>query len=448
MKPAWIAAAGLCLALAGCGGGGGAEAPQLPPQTDACSIPEQRTALRSFMQEQYFWHDRLGTPDEAAPDMHAYFTSMLNVPTDRYSSAQPSEVFNGVFVEGFRIGYGYNLAWGNAEQTSAVVRSVEPLGPAALAGLRRGDWIVSMDGLPPAAIARGELPAVTTEGVPREFVVIGADGQQRRFTAVSAEFALTPLSDSRVIEVLGADGQPRKVGYLAYGQFVGYSQAALNGAMREFAAAGVSEVVLDLRYNGGGSVVTSLRLASLLGGSRLANKTFAYMRNNPERSAYNWSYRFLEPRLLLGGEPLENLQRLVVITSGGTASASELLINGLRPFMPVVLIGAKTYGKPYGSSPRDSCGTVYNAIQYIFENADGHADFTAGMTPDCEVPDDLAHALGDPREARLAAALGYIRDGRCPAPPQAQALRRGAAVSDPPEIVQRGETVPPLTIAD
>ena len=451
MKRTWIAAAGVCLALAGCGGGGEPAAdPQLPPQADECSVSEQRSALRTFMQEQYFWNDRMGAADEAARDMDGYFTSLLNRPTDRYSSTQPSAVFNGVFLEGYRTGYGYALAWANADQSLVRVRSVEPLSPVGKAGLRRGDWIISIDGLPPEAVGQGQLPVVTTEGVPREFVVIGNDGQERRFTAISAEYPLTPLSDTRVIETQGADGQALKVGYLAYGQFVGYSQAALNEAIRQFADAGVSEVVLDLRYNGGGSVATSQRLASLLGGTRLVNKTFADMRNNPQRSVYNWTYRFMGSRAQLqGGQPLENLQRLVVITSGATASASELLINGLRPFMPVVLVGATTYGKPYGSTPRDSCGTVYNAIQYNFLNASGDANYASGFAADCEVPDDLGHALGDPREARLAAALTYIREGRCTSAPQTQALRRApGAGPQPTDLTLPGEALPPLMFAD
>jgi carboxyl-terminal processing protease len=109
------------------------------------------------------------------------------------------------------------------------------------------------------------------------------------------------------------------------------------------------------------------------------------------------------------------LNRVFVITSGNTASASELVINALKPFFKeVVTIGSTTYGKPYAFQPRDACGTTYSAVNIEIANANGFADYSAGFAPTCAMSDDLTRQLGDPAELRTAAALSYIATGACP----------------------------------
>ncbi len=129
------------------------------------------------------------------------------------------------------------------------------------------------------------------------------------------------------------------------------------------------------------------------------------------------------------------LKRVFVIGSGATASASELVINGLRPFVDVVLIGETTYGKPYGFVPRSACGTTYEAVNFESLNALGVGGYTAGFQPDCLVADDLDHALGDSSERRTATALNYVATGRCGA--DAVPLRSAAQRQLQP---QRAET--------
>jgi hypothetical protein len=90
--------------------------------------------------------------------------------------------------------------------------------------------------------------------------------------------------------------------------------------------------------------------------------------------------------------------------------------------MDVVLVGETTYGKPYGFEPFDNCGTTYNAVNFESVNSLGVGGYTSGFAPTCPVADDLDHALGDPNEGRLKAALGYISTGQCPQSPQAAAL--------------------------
>jgi carboxyl-terminal processing protease len=423
----WLYFAALAALLQGCGGGSG-DAPVTAVDAQACSIATQRQTLRDFMQTHYYWDANLRAPDESATSMDAYFQSMLYRPLDRYSFTQSTAEYNQVFTDGRRIGYGYTLVWGDASHTSVRVRNVEPASPVARAGLRRGDNVLQIDGFTPPEIAAGLVPTVSAPGIPRILLVSTAAGELKEIRAVSEDFPLQPVLATNVFDVQRPSGQV-KAAYLAYDQFVGYSLPALQDAFAQFAAAGAGEIILDLRYNGGGSVNTSRDLASMVGGAATVNRVYAQLRFNDQQTAQSQSVRFNLPTTT-DGTPLANrFPRLLVIASGSTASASELVINGLRPFMNVVLVGDTTYGKPYGFVPRDSCGITYQAVQFETINSLGVGGYTAGFTPDCAVADDLDHQLGDPQEARIATALNYIATGNCG--PQRQALKQVPATSAP-----------------
>jgi len=406
----------LAALLQACGGGGGTTP---APSAEACTVASQRQSLRDFMQRHYYWYRDMPAPDENAPTMDAYFRSMLVRPLDRFSFSESTELYQQVFTEGRRIGYGYTLVWADMARTQLRVRSVEPLGPAARAGLARGDRILSIDGHTPADIAAGLVPAVTTPGVARTFIVTTAAGQWKMFTASSEDYQLSPVAATGVFDVPGTSGAA-KVGYLAYSQFVTYSREQLQTAFAQFAQAGVGELILDLRYNGGGSVGISRELASLVGGAATAGKLYAYLRFNDQQASSTQRLLFQAPEATADTLLGLGLRRVFVIASGGTASASELLINGLAPFVEVVLVGEATYGKPYGFVPFELCGTTYQAVQFDSLNALGLGGFTSGFHPTCAVADDLDHQLGDPAEARIRTALDYVATGSCGA---AAALR-------------------------
>jgi carboxyl-terminal processing protease len=434
----------LCLLLQACGGGGSASAPpqDLSYAPASCSVADQRQSLRAFMQDQYYWNRNLAAANEAAADMDGYFRSMLDPSLDHYSFAQPTETFNQVFAQGQRVGYGYVLVWADAAHTALRVRSVEPLSPVGQAGLKRGDVVAAVDGLTPEQVISGRLPAVSTPGVTRTFTIVDTGGTKRDVVVKSALFDIAPLEASATLDAV-REGVPVKVGYLAYHQFVGYNLWELALVMSRFSDAGVGEVILDLRYNGGGSIPAAQELATMIGGARLEGQVFTSFRFNEQQSRQNVNLYFGKPEERLAALGAR-LSRVIVIGSFGTASASELVINGLRPFMPVVLVGETTFGKPYGFMPLNACGTTYNAVQFETINARGVGGYTAGFAPDCLVPDDLDHQLGDPQEARTRAALDYIATGRCNSPQalnaQAPVARRGGEIA--------GETVAPQMFAD
>ena len=422
-----------CALLAACGGGGTSGsspggsvvdpvtteppiqiASGYPADPATCDAAGQRAWLRDYMNDQYLWYDQQGTPDAAASTLPQYFSSLLFKPLDRYSFMQSTADFTQFFSAGQAVGYGYSLAWADTAQTVLKVRTVEPLSPIGRAGLRRGDTIVSIDGFTPEQIISGQPPRVRVPGIARKFVVLDAIGQERKFEVASAEYTLSPVLDARVL----AAPNGAKVGYLAYQDFISSGADAVGAAFDRFAAAGITELVLDLRYNGGGSTTQARNLASLAAGSALDGKIFADFRFSAKNSERNFTQVFSAYFASKGSQkdstPLETLSRVFVITSAATASASELLINGLRAFRPVITIGSTTFGKPYGFLPRDACGVTYNAVNFLTANALGFSDYSAGIAPTCAVPDDLARQLGDPAEERTAAALNFMATGACP----------------------------------
>ena len=207
--------------------------------------------------------------------------------------------------------------------------------------------------------------------------------------------------------ILDVDGT--RVGYLHFRNFVRPSLAALDDAFARLRRGGAQELVLDLRYNGGGMVPVAQHLASLIAGAATVGKVFVSFTHNDKHSTSDTSYSFERADQALG------LARLVVITTRSTASASEAVVNGLRPYLDVKTVGDRSYGKPVGQYEFDFCDKALFPVCFLVTNARGEADFFDGIPADCAADDDVDHALASPQEASLAEALYVIRNGRCSA---------------------------------
>jgi carboxyl-terminal processing protease len=237
-----------------------------------------------------------------------------------------------------------------------------------------------------------------------------------------------------------------KVGYMIFNDHIATAEQALIDAVNYFNTNGpIDELVVDIRYNGGGYLAIASQFAYMIAGDvPTAGRTFElqqfndkYPNTNPLTGQLLLPTPFYDTTLGppfnggAAGQPLPtlDLSRVYVLTGSGTCSASEAIMNSLRGVdVEVIQIGSTTCGKPYGFYATDNCGTTYFTIQFRGVNAKNFGDYTDGFSPQntpvnqagtvipgCSVGDDFNKALGDPTEARFAAALGYLNDGSCPA---------------------------------
>nr|MBX2885925.1 hypothetical protein [Granulosicoccus sp.] len=243
---------------------------------------------------------------------------------------------------------------------------------------------------------------VGTDPVTMAFTVRDSTGISRELSLTSTNFQIpTVMQRSEITQ--GAD----TIGYLMFDSFLETSRTELIDAFDAFDAAGINELILDLRYNRGGRVDIAALLASLILGQTGNEQIFTTFALNNKYEALNQSINFPTSTVET------SLNRVVVLTTEESCSASELIINGLEPFMDVVVIGAATCGKPYGSVGREACEKQMNALQFEFVNANGVGGYYQGIAADCQVADDVDHGLGDQSEGLLSAGLAYLQDGTC-----------------------------------
>jgi carboxyl-terminal processing protease len=383
----------------------------------SCTTTSQNLWVRDQLNTYYYWYQFMpaGVNPASFTTPEAYLEAVRYRPIDNTFSFITAAASNDAFYSDSQfIGYGF----GN--QTTATdlrVLQVYDDSPASEAGLKRGDRIVTVNGQSVTTmVANGTIGnafGAADVGVATNIEWETPEGQRRSARLVKRLVTIPTVSLTRVVDVDG-----RRVGYLFFRNFVQPSTAALTDAFAALKTAGANELVLDLRYNGGGLVDVAVHLASLIGGARTDGQVMLnYIHNDKIGPQLNKTTRFAAPPQALG------LQRLVVITTRSSASASELVINSLRPYIPVTVIGDTTYGKPVGQYGLRFCDKVLYPVAFSIKNANLQGDFFDGIPVDCAAGDDYSHQLGDTAEASFAEALTFIRTGACSARSTAARLR-------------------------
>jgi len=383
-----VPALALGLVLPSCG-----VAPASPSVTTSgtCSTLGQVSFVRDALQEWYFWYDQLPNPDPARfSSPEAYLEAVRYRPLDTSFSYIASKAESDAFFsESQFIGIGIGT-----KQTSATelrVAQIFPGSPAKDAGLERGDFLLSINGKAVSDLLRtGEIDTIFG---PSQIGVVVAlswrslrSGDTRVASLVKRAVTIPTVSVTRVFDV------PRgpRVGYVFLRNFVSPSLAALSAAFRELKEAGADELVLDLRYNGGGLLSVAQHLGGLIGGEATRGEVFVELFHNDKNQSRNSALRFELPADAIG------FSRLVAITTRGSASASEGVINGLKPFVAVTLVGETTFGKPVGQYGFDFCESTLFPVAFETRNARGEGSFYGGIPADCAAGDDLEHGARQP----------------------------------------------------
>ncbi|APD86117.1 peptidase [Alteromonas sp. Mex14] len=420
------------------------------PDTQGTAMDE-KLWLRSWTNDTYLWYDEVDDNDPENFSVLAYFDQLKTneltpsgTPKDNFHFSQDTAEYNELSQSGISSGFGFDWEFGSTTvPRELTVRFTEPGSPAASANVPRGAKVVSINGVDFVndntqqgvdTINDGLFPDDAGTTTSFEFELV--DGTTLSADITSDDISVTPVQN---VKVLNTDNG--KVGYFQFNSFIVTAQEGLIDAFDTFVDENVTELVMDLRYNGGGRLALASQLSYMVAGPNQTNDaTFETLRFNDKNPTtnpvtgqsisptpfYSTVIDYNEGLLTNTLLPSLSLTRVYVISTDATCSASEAVMNALRGIdVEVVQIGSTTCGKPYGFYPTDNCGETYFTIQFQGVNNKGFGDYADGFMPTstpnfdfelpgCEVEDDFTTSLGEPEEGMLAATLEYAATGSCP----------------------------------
>ncbi len=377
----------------------------IPYTPRSCSIEDQNRFIYKLMTDVYYWYDKVPNDIDVSTfnSPEELLDNLKYSQLDKWSYITTKESYANWYEEGKYIGVGIYLIYDQNKKLR--IAYVYPDSPADKAGLKRGDILLAINNKTIEEIEQNNLWN-TIFGV--DEVGIKVILKIQKITNEIEEIQLTkdvvtiqPVYLSKVFNI-----NDKKIGYIVLLTFIKPAYDALKSAFYEFKLEGVEELILDLRYNRGGRLYIAQELASLISGETEDNVfiTFCY---NDKYSSYNWSYNFKRMEESL------HLSRVVVLTSSSTCSASESIINGLKPYIIVITIGSRTCGKPVGMYSYEFCDKVINPIIFEMKNAQEEGGYFNGIPATCPAIDNLTVELGNKTENMLKEAIYYIENEEC-----------------------------------
>jgi C-terminal processing protease CtpA/Prc len=390
-------------ATAACTGDGGLTPPQVG--TDACSIDGQKQFVLDQMRDVYLWNDALpATVDLAAfPTPEALLDHLVSYqPLDDFSYIDLAAADAQFFGEGRYEGYGFSTRFEAADDLRFT--RVFAASPANAAGFERGQRIVMLNGRTIPDIQSGEGVSALLSLPTVEFTIRRRDDTEFSATVERGMVTIDPLPQSRIID--RPDGT--SYGYLELVTFISTADSAFGEVFATFQQAGVTDIIIDLRYNGGGLVLTTELLGDYLGGGVGPATVFSRTLFNENNAVFNRTEFFEQLAHSI------TVSRLVVIASGNTASASELVTNAMFPHADVSIVGATTLGKPVGQLGIEFCDKILRPTSFETVNSLDEGRYFDGLPADCNAADDLSIPVGDDADPNMLAAVTLLDTGACP----------------------------------
>ncbi len=447
------------LGLTACGGGGGSSGPASPvgsvsnalsqkcsannpfridsdagPNPEVATLTAEKQWIRAYVDEAYLWFDRVPNVDASLAaysnegnvyaSLRSYFRDLTvnALVEDKFSFTLPTRQWRLLAEQGVTVGYGIEFSVISATVPRVLrIAYVEPGSSAAAAGLRRGDQVRAVNGVDINDATQAGIDAINAGIFPstagsNTFTFVRNGTLLPTVSLLAGNVTSTPVPTTLVQNVGGA-----RIGYMVFNDHIRTAEQQLVTSFNTFAAQGINDLVLDLRYNGGGFLFLASQVAYMVAGpARTANKTFERLQYNSKRSAETNSANSLTPffnaTTTSQSLPSLNLNRVWVLAGPDTCSASEAIVNGLRGVgVQVNIIGGTTCGKPHGFTAKDNCGVSYFPIEFKGVNDVGFGDYEAGFAPTCAAADDYSRERGDPNEGLFAAAMFHRANGSCSA---------------------------------
>ncbi len=401
-----------------------------PTASASCSLRERQDWVSAQMREWYLFPETLPVSLDPAPftSVETYLDALTATARSQrrdrfftYITSIASE--NAFFSSGQTAGFGFRLSTNAAQRRVFIAESFEGA-PALAAGIDRGAEITAI-GTSAANLrtvsdilgsegSQGITNALgpNTPGTTRSLRVVDASGT-RVVSVAKADYELTPVSSRYGSKIIDDGG--KKVGYVNLRTFISTADDGLRAAFASFRAAGITQVVIDLRYNGGGLVSTAEVLNDLLGRARTANDVQGFTTFRPEKASSSRTRNYQQVSQSIAPT------RIAFIGTGGTASASELVINAQIPYLRAnaALIGTNTFGKPVGQIALDraGCDDRLRVTAFAVQNSARSAAYFDGLAgtveASCQAVDDISRPLGDPQEASMRGALDYLAGRTC-----------------------------------
>ena len=390
-----------------------------------CSQASVNRHAFAYLKEWYLWYEHLPAVNPADYESLSAMISAIkyregDTLIDRFSYAVKKAEHDDYYA-GKR--YGMGMSMQRDENDDIFITLVYPESPAGIAGLRRGQQLLAMNGVSVEELDENaaynkehrddedfeektdwnNVYDAENKGEAVQFKVL-EHGDELETTVYLDDYTGKSVLADKILEYDGV-----KTGYIHFKAFINSSEDELNEVFARFKEENVEHLVLDLRYNGGGLVRIAHQLVNLIIGDKVKGDEIIKLIYNNKHSDQNYSYK---------GDVLKNslsgIKKVAVIVSSGTASASEMVINSLTPYVEVALIGETTYGKPVGMNSKDICDQTIVPITFKYANSQDYGDFFLGMEPTCAATDDIKHDFGDEREGELAASLYFLSNGKCP----------------------------------
>jgi len=418
---------GLTAMLAGCGGSDDSDGGIIPPGLSQCGVTNEKTFVTNQVKDWYLFLDllppNLNAANYSTADdlLDAYTATARQQGKDRYFSYLTSiEAEEQFFGDGESVGFGVSFLV--VLPNRLFVSQVYDGSSAQANGFRRGDEITAIGETANSMTSVATLMAQqngittalgpTTSGVTRVLQVVAVTGGTTNRTVVKGEFDLDPVPTHSLLPRSGL----APVGYVNLRTFIQPADAPLRAAFAEFQSNNVRDVIIDLRYNGGGLVSIADLLINLLASNQTGKVMYRQLLNS-KHTAEESTTSFT------GVNQAIPALRIAFLTTDASASASELVINALSPYAEVAIVGGSTYGKPVGQYAFDmaNCDTRLRLITFRLVNANNYGDYFLGLpsttaqVPDayCPASDDLTHEQGDATELMTKEALFWLTNAAC-----------------------------------